>query len=165
MRVVASTTVLLGLMTVLLVSQEEKPVPSARSVTAIRCGRIYPVSGPMIERGVILVENGKIVDVVPGDRIPEGASIVDASGQVVVPGLVDASTWLAGPGAAEETIASEVKAVDGLDLFESNRSALSGGVTAAYVAPGARRLISGQGAVVKTAGKSRKTTVQASTSR
>ena len=50
---------------------------SADTVTAFRGALIYPVSGPRIERGVMLVQNGKVVGIGPEDRVPvpEGATI------------------------------------------------------------------------------------------
>ena len=75
---------------------------------AILCGKIYTVSGTPMDRGVILVENGFIVDVLPGSAVPEGAKVVDASSQVVLPGVIDASMYLAGQGADPRSIAPEI---------------------------------------------------------
>lgn len=135
--------------------QESTPSAKKRELVAIKCGRIHTVSHGVIERGIIVVENGLIVDVIKGDRVPDGAKVIDASDQVVIPGLVDGNTWLADAGMSAETISPEVKAVDGIDPFAQNRRALEGGVTCVYVAPGSRRLVTGRGAVVKTAGAER----------
>lgn len=55
----------------------------------IKNGTIIPVSGPILERGSILVENGKIVAV--GKDVPaaDGALVIDASGLYVYPGFID----------------------------------------------------------------------------
>src|SRR5690606_2733701 len=56
---------------------------------AVRGERVYPVAGPAIENGVVLVRVGKIAQVGPADRvrIPEGVRTLDA--RVVTPGLID----------------------------------------------------------------------------
>ncbi len=130
-------------------------VQDESNLVAITCGKIYPVSGPPIDRGVILVEDGFIVDVLAGSAVPEGARVVDASSQVVLPGLIDASMYLAGKGSDSRSLAPEIKAADGIDYFARHWSLLSGGVTTTYVCPGTRRLLVGQGAVVQVAGESR----------
>lgn len=123
-------------------------------VTVIRAGRIHTVSGAVIDHGIVVVQNGKIVDVRPGLEIPRGATLIEADNEVVVPGFIDAHTSVSEPGRdSDETVAPEVRAIDGYDFYASNWRQLSGGVTAAYLSPGSRRLLSGQGAVVKTAGK------------
>jgi imidazolonepropionase-like amidohydrolase len=78
------------LLTLLLV------LPSAvlAQPTAIVGGTVHPVSGPTIENGVVVLDGDSIAAV--GARadvpIPEGARRVDASGQVVTPGFIDAAT-------------------------------------------------------------------------
>ena len=61
---------------------------------AITGGRVFPVSGPVIENGTVLIRDGKIVEVGAAVAIPAGAQRIDASGKWVTPGLVDADTQL-----------------------------------------------------------------------
>ena len=61
---------------------------------AITGGKVYPVSGPPIEGGTVLIRNGKIVAVGKDVAIPGDAQRVDATGKWVTPGLVNASTNL-----------------------------------------------------------------------
>ncbi len=68
---------------------------SARAQTiAIVGGTVYPVSGPRIERGTVLIRDGRVVAVGADVPIPAGAQRVDAAGRIVTPGFVDASTEL-----------------------------------------------------------------------
>jgi imidazolonepropionase-like amidohydrolase len=123
-------------------------------VTAIRAGKVYTGTGAPIERAWIVIKAGKVVEVRAGGDAPAGAKVVDASSKVVIPGLVAAHTSLADGGRdGDESVAPDVRALDGFDFFDGLRAHLSGGVTTAYVSPGSKRLVSGQGAVVKTAGK------------
>ena len=56
--------------------------------------RIVPVSAPVIERGSIVVQDGKIAAVGAQIKPPAGAKKIDATGLTVYPGLVDGlSTW------------------------------------------------------------------------
>jgi imidazolonepropionase-like amidohydrolase len=130
------------------------PGEPVRSTTVIRAGKIYTVSGEILDRGLIVVENGRIVEVRPGGEIPAGATLVDALHQVVIPGLVDAQTTLADLGRdAEDSLTPEIRALDGYDFYQNHWGELSGGVTTVFLAPGSERLLTGQGAVVKTAGR------------
>ena len=61
----------------------------------IKGGKIYTVTGDVIDQGVILVEGGKIKAVGKDIPVPEGAEVVDATGKVVTPGLIDAHSHLA----------------------------------------------------------------------
>src|SRR6266576_1175439 len=66
---------------------------SAQTV-AITGGKVYPVSGPVIENGTVVITNGKISAVGANVPIPAGAQRIDATGKIVTPGFVDASTQL-----------------------------------------------------------------------
>ena len=126
----------------------------AQDLTAVRAGRVYTGSGAPIDRAWIVIRDGRIVEVRAGGDAPPGSRIVDAGAQTVIPGLVDAHTALADEARdGDESISPDVRAIDGVDYFAPMRAHLSGGVTTAYVSPGSRRLLSGQGAVIKTAGK------------
>ena len=59
---------------------------------AITGGKVYPVSGPPIEGGTVLIRNGKIAAVGKDIAIPSDAEKIDATGKWVTPGLVNSST-------------------------------------------------------------------------
>ena len=64
--------------------------------------RLIPVDGPEIERGVLLVRDGRIVAIGAQGAVdvPTGAEVVDLSGRTVMPGLVCTHSHVGGPGAA-----------------------------------------------------------------
>ena len=66
---------------------------SAQTV-AITGGKVYPVSGPPIENGTVLVRDGKIVAVGANVTVPNDATRIDATGKWVTPGLINALTGL-----------------------------------------------------------------------
>jgi imidazolonepropionase-like amidohydrolase len=61
---------------------------------AITGGKVYPVSGPAIDNGTVLVRDGKIVAVGASVSVPNDAQRIDASGKWVTPGLINAVTGL-----------------------------------------------------------------------
>lgn len=68
-------------------------VGTAQTV-AITGGKVYPVSGPPIENGTVLVRDGKIVAVGTNVTVPNDATRIDATGKWVTPGLINAITGL-----------------------------------------------------------------------
>src|SRR2546430_993437 len=61
---------------------------------AITGGKVYPVSGPVIENGTVVIPKGKIPAVGANVPIPAGAQRIDATGKIVTPGFVNSSTQL-----------------------------------------------------------------------
>ncbi len=68
--------------------------PIGAQAIAITGGRVYPVSGPPIENGTVIMRDGKIAAVGRDIAIPRDARRVDATGKWVTPGLVNAYTNL-----------------------------------------------------------------------
>lgn len=128
--------------------------PALGQVVAIKAGKIITASSPSISNGVILVRNGKIAAVGANVAIPQDAKVIDASGKVVMPGLVAALTHLGDRTDIDASVTPDVRAVDAFDFYGDYKRLLEGGITTGYVATGGRRLVSGQGAVVKLAGAS-----------
>lgn len=72
-----------------------EPVPATSDLLAIRVGRAYTVSHGVLEHAVILVENGKIVQVGEDLPIERGIPVLDRDPEwIVMPGLVNAYSRL-----------------------------------------------------------------------
>lgn len=117
--------------------------------TAFINARIIPISGPVIEQGILLVQNGKITAV--GDartvRLSSDVKTVDVSGKVIMPGLVDTHSHIGGPAGADSSapIQPDVRILDSINARDSGiQRAQSGGVTTVNVMPGSGHLDSGQ---------------------
>lgn len=67
--------------------------PGPAGTYAIRGARIVTVSGPVIERGnVVIGADGRIQAVGADAAIPQGAQVLDGTGLSVYPGMMDAGT-------------------------------------------------------------------------
>jgi imidazolonepropionase-like amidohydrolase len=67
---------------------------------AITNARIVTVSGPVIERGTVVIRNGLIAAAGANVNAPPDARVIDGAGLTVYPGLIDSYTNLALPDAA-----------------------------------------------------------------
>ena len=134
---------------------------SAQTI-AITGGTVYPVSGPKIENGTVIIRDGKIVQVGAGLAVPAGATRIDATGKWITPGLFHGGTslGLVEVGSIDETretsTEGEVNAafnvVEGLNPAATTIPvARMEGVTTAFVAPG-DGLVGGQGAIIQLNG-------------
>ncbi len=67
------------------------------AVTAIRAGTLIDGSGAApVKNAVILVQGDRITAVGPNVPVPAGATVIDLSGETVLPGFIDAHVHLAG---------------------------------------------------------------------
>ncbi|MBK8096312.1 MAG: amidohydrolase family protein [Planctomycetes bacterium] len=129
--------------------------PSAPPATdyAIHCGRLLRGDGNTELRDAWLVVRGGKISSVGTDAPPADLPVIDARGKVVMPGIVAADSDLSGAQENDYNVTPDALAVDGFDFDATQRDALRGGVTTAYLSPGRERLVSGQGAAVKLAGR------------
>ena len=133
---------------------------------ALTGGLVYPISSEPVEGGTVLMVDGRIAAVGADVDIPAGAEVVDVSGSVVMPGIIDAMSYygIAGEDMNEvpNPLTPELRIIEAFAPFGTFgsgeageirvRELLSGGVTATYIGPGDATVVGGQGAVVKTAG-------------
>jgi imidazolonepropionase-like amidohydrolase len=116
--------------------------------------KIITISGEPIENGVLLIQNGKIEAVGSANEIdiPTDAEIIDASGKVIMPGLVDTHSHIGeGDGGDESsTTHPDVRILDAIDpKSDTFRKAIAGGITTVNVMPGSGHLMSGQTVYLK----------------
>lgn len=64
---------------------------------AITNARIVTVSGPIVERGTVVIRNGLIAAAGQNISVPPDARVIDGTGLTVYPGLIDSYTNLALP--------------------------------------------------------------------
>ncbi|MDH3626157.1 MAG: amidohydrolase family protein [Acidobacteriota bacterium] len=131
---------------------------------AVRAGRLHTANGPVIEDGVVVVRDGKIVAVGPSATtpVPAGVEVIEAA--VVTPGLIDAHTVVGLAGylnqdtdqdqlETSEPVQPELRAIDAYNSRETLVDWVrSFGVTTLHTGHGPGSLVSGQTMIVKTAG-------------
>jgi imidazolonepropionase-like amidohydrolase len=119
----------------------------AQTTHAFTNARIVPISGPVIDKGTLLVRGGKIVAVGADATVPSGAETHDLTGKTIMPGLVDTHSHIASPsgGDASAPIQPDVRVLDSVNVRSSGiRRAQAGGITTVNVMPGSGHLLSGQ---------------------
>ena len=135
---------------------------------AITGGTVYPVSGPKIEHGTVLITNGKVAAVGANVAIPAGATRIDATGKWVTPGLFNAATTLGlaegnpGSGGYNDSHAKGEKGVSAsFNAWEGMNPASTfipptrkDGITTVMVAPSRGNLIGGRAAIIDLNGES-----------
>jgi imidazolonepropionase-like amidohydrolase len=135
------------------------PFPSR--TTLIRNATILTASGPAIERGSILLLDGKIAAVGPAVTAPADALIIDAAGKWVTPGVIDTHSHLgvyAAPGIESLSDGNESTGPNTAEVSAEHSLwpqdpqfglALAGGVTTMQILPGSANLFGGRGVTVK----------------
>ena len=122
---------------------------------AFEGAEIIPIVGDPIQNGVLVVQTGEIIAVGAAGSvsIPENAERIDASGKVIMPGLVDTHSHIGEGDGGDRSAAlhPDVRIMDTIDpRSKTFNKALSGGVTTANIMPGSGLLMSGQTVYVKT---------------
>ncbi|RMF52791.1 MAG: amidohydrolase [Bacteroidetes bacterium] len=126
---------------------QEQPV-------VFRGATLYPISGPPIEQGVLVVRQGRIVAVGPEGAVdlPDGAVVHDVTGKVIMPGLVDTHSHVGRVEGGDRSapLHPAVRTLDAIDVRHSSvHRARAGGITTVNVMPGSGHLLSGQTAYLK----------------
>ncbi len=125
---------------------------------AVKGGTFITVTQGIIESGVLIIQNGKILAIGKNIPIPKNVYIIDASKCTVIPGLIDAFSNL---GTTEKESFSQdfdeatspltphLRIIDGINPENKFISlARKCGVTSILCAPGEGNLLSGQSALL-----------------
>ena len=127
--------------------------PLGAEVTVIQNATIMSEGSKGTFKGSIVVKDGKITEVGDKVMVPQGATIIDASGQYVIPGIIDAHSHIAVDGGVNEGSVSVSSMANIRDVINPEDiaiyRALAGGVTAANILHGSANSIGGQTVVLK----------------
>jgi imidazolonepropionase-like amidohydrolase len=135
--------ILAGLMLAVLVSPRGQAAHG--EIYALVGGRVFTVSGPVIEKGTVILRDGLVDAVGASVVVPVGARVIDVTGLTVTPGLVDgfgaiglpARTASGGgpvPTPAANPLAPQALALDRVRLADALK-ARDSGITTALVIP------------------------------
>ncbi len=134
---------------------ERKPPdaePAPRDLV-IRNATLLTVTQGTIENGAIWIHEGKIREAGRAVNAPADAKVIDATGQYVMPGIVDSHSHTAmanginegAPAISPQARVQDVLEPEDIDLYR----ALAGGVTTLNILHGSANAIGGQNATVK----------------
>lgn len=130
----------------------------------IKSAKIYTSADRVIEKGDILIENGRIKNI--GETLDiKNAEIVNAEGLVAIPGIIDAHSHIGGFSTADmddqdlnemtNAATPQVEAIYSVDtkskMFER---VIKSGITTSAIAPGSGNVVGGLVCVVKSYGHS-----------
>jgi imidazolonepropionase-like amidohydrolase len=138
-----------------------KPYPGAP--TALIGATVFDGAGGRIERGAVLLAEGKVVAVGGADlAVPEGYQRIDATGLYVTPGIIDIHSHLGdypSPGVQAHSDGNEATAPTTPEVWAEHsvwpqdpgfsRALANGGVTALQILPGSANLMGGRSVVLK----------------
>jgi imidazolonepropionase-like amidohydrolase len=136
-----------------------QPPPSLP--TLIQHATILTAAGPVIERGSLLLQGGKVSAVGQTVQAPADVVVIDAKGKWVTPGVIDTHSHLGvypAPGIEAVSDGNEATSPNTAEVSAEHALwpqdpqfdlALAGGVTAMHLLPGSANLFGGRGVTVK----------------
>src|SRR5215467_8243748 len=134
-------------------STEKSQPPVSHNDVVIRGGTILTVSHGKIENGSIYIHNGKIAAVGKTVQAPSNATVIDATGRWVMPGIIDSHSHIALDDDVNEATSPITPSMMMKDAFDYNDKmiyrALAGGVTTSLLLHGSANMIGGQAVVIK----------------
>jgi imidazolonepropionase-like amidohydrolase len=152
------------ILTIMFIISNALVMWGADETIAIINAKIYTMNSAPIENGVLILKDGKIVDVGTGIQTPPGARVIDASGKTVLPGFIDSNchVGLEEVNQVKATV-DDSEATDPvtpqlsvLDAFYPDSKTIgvtrSNGITSGIVAPADENVFTGMSAVVEFSG-------------
>ena len=130
----------------------------------IRNSLVKTMAGPDIENGQVLLDGGKIVAVGKEVNAPADAQVIDATGCLVTPGLIDGHCHIGMEEAAigfegtdgnecTDPLTPQVRAIDAIQpMDETLAQAAAAGVTTAVTGPGSGNVVGGTFVAIKMHG-------------
>ncbi len=149
--------VLLFIFILILIFPELLPSSEEQEILALKGAKVHTAASPPIPSAVVLIREGKILEVGSKVAIPQGATIIDLEGKEIIPGLIDEHSHIGSYFDVNEftqPLGPENRALDALNLDDEDwYEALKGGVTTVVTGPGSGERMGGQSVTIKTWGK------------
>src|SRR5436305_2135894 len=127
--------------------------PVTAETILIRNATVLTVTRGTVQKGSVLVENGKIAAIGKNVSAPADATVVDATGKFLMPGIIDCHSHTAIEGGVNEGNVSDSSMVNIKDVIDPTDiniyRGLAGGLTVSNVLHGSANPIGGQTEVIK----------------
>jgi imidazolonepropionase-like amidohydrolase len=139
----------------LFAAEPDAGEPDNEDAMAFTNCRVITLNGPAIEKGVVIVRDGKIAEVGAADKVklPEGMPTTDCEGGVLLPGFCHPATRIGargtGGGGSSTTAPTKTVEQELNPWMEDSRQAAANGVTTVGILPGAG-IVGGQGLAART---------------
>ncbi len=136
-----------------------QPRPSVP--TLIRGATVFDGNGAEFANADVLMQDGRISAVGPNLTAPQGATVIDAVGRFVTPGIIDAHSHLGvypSPGIAATSDGNELTQPNTAEVWAEHSvwpqdpgfyRAVAGGITTLHVLPGSANLFGGRGVTLR----------------
>ncbi len=119
----------------------------------IKNATVMTASHGTIQHGSVWLHNGKIAGVGATVNAPAGATVIDATGKYVTPGIIDPHSHSALGDDVNEATSPVTPSMMMIDAFDNRDKALylalAGGVTSELLLHGSANMIGGQAVVIK----------------
>ncbi|MBA3916220.1 MAG: amidohydrolase [Acidobacteriales bacterium] len=119
----------------------------------IKNAKVMTVTHGTIDNGSVYIKNGKIAAVGPNLDVPASATVIDAQGKYLTPGIIDSHSHIAlddDVNEATNPITPQMMMIDAFDYQDKAiYRALAGGVTTSLLLHGSANMIGGQAVVIK----------------
>ena len=135
-------------------SETQQSGPAAfHNDVVIKGGTLLTVTHGRIENGSIYIHNGKIAAIGKTVNAPATATVVDATGKWIMPGIIDCHSHIALDDDVNEATSPVTPQMMMRDAFDYTDKAiyraLAGGVTTSLLLHGSANMIGGQAIVIK----------------
>jgi len=136
-----------------LLLAQQQPASSAHNEVVIKNAIVMTVTHGNIKNGSIYIKDGKIAAVGETVDAPSSATVIDAGGKYLTPGIVDSHSHLALDDDVNEATSPVTPQMMMQDAFDYQDKAiyhaLAGGVTTSLLLHGSANMIGGQAIVIK----------------
>lgn len=126
---------------------------SGAQTILIRNATVMTVTKGTIQNGSVLIENGKVAAIGKEVAAPADATVVDASGKYLTPGIIDCHSHTAIEGGINEGTLSDSSMANIKDVLDPTDiniyRALAGGLTVSNVLHGSANAVGGQTILIK----------------
>jgi len=150
----------------MVVRYNANPFPSTyepfdSGVILIRDATVFDGIGGRLESTDVLIEGGRIARIGQDMNVPEGASVIDAAGRFITPGVVDIHSHLGvypSPAVNAHSDGNEITSPVTAEVWAEHGvwpqdpgfdTALASGVTTLHVLPGSANLFGGRGVTLR----------------
>ncbi len=70
------------------------PANAQDAPMVIKAAHLYVGDGQVVDQGMVVIRDGRIIAAGSGTSVPDGATVIDVASGSITPGLIDANAWI-----------------------------------------------------------------------